>query len=232
MSSANLMNFTVIVERMKQASGLANESAIAKALDISPQAMSNFKNKGKIPSDQVIQFALKFKLSVDWLLTGEGASRWGEQPRFSLGHVSEDRALYGDDFVMIPRMTGDISAGGGLVPDDSVEMKVAFRKDWICRHGDPKNMSLIRVSGDSMYPTLLSGDLILVDHGRNYVDPHGGLYAISMDHSIMIKRIQIMHATGKLRIISDNIRYEAIDAEPGQVKVTGKVIWFGRELER
>jgi phage repressor protein C with HTH and peptisase S24 domain len=52
-------------------------------------------------------------------------------------------------------------------------------------------MSLIRVDGDSTEPTLLSGDLILVDHGRNYLDPHGGLYAISIDHSLMIKRVQL-----------------------------------------
>jgi len=32
--------------------------------------------------------------------------------------------------------------------------------------------------------------------------------------------------------ISDNTRYDPLDADPGQVKVIGKIIWFGRELER
>jgi len=32
--------------------------------------------------------------------------------------------------------------------------------------------------------------------------------------------------------ISDNTRYEPLDADPGQVKVKGKIIWFGRKLER
>ncbi len=71
-----------------------------------------------------------------------------------------------------------------------------------------------------------------MDHGRNYVDPHGGIYAISMNQTIMIKRIQVIPTTGKLRIISDNARYEPTDADPDQIRVDGKVIWFGREIER
>ncbi len=37
---------------------------------------------------------------------------------------------------------------------------------------------------------------------------------------------------GKLRIISDNKQYEPIEATPDQVRINGKVIWFGRDLER
>jgi phage repressor protein C with HTH and peptisase S24 domain len=93
-------------------------------------------------------------------------------------------------------------------------------------------MSLIRVSGDSMEPTLLSGDLVLVDHGRQHIDPQGGIYAISMDHEIMIKRIQILYYKKVLKIISDNNKYEPFEAAADQVNINGKVIWYGRELER
>lgn len=216
---------------MLSGADLKNETAIAKALDITPQALSNFKSKGELPADRIVQFAMKFNLSVDWLLTGKGKMTRSDEPMFSLNGASlvkEDP----ENYCFVPQVRGEISAGGGLLPDDTVDMKVAFRREWIARRGDPTNMSLIRVSGDSMEPTLFSGDLILVDHGRNYIDAHGGIYAISMDHTIMIKRMQMIQTTGKVRIISDNGRYEPIDADPLQVKVNGKVIWFGRELER
>jgi phage repressor protein C with HTH and peptisase S24 domain len=91
-------------------------------------------------------------------------------------------------------------------------------------------MVLIKVSGDSMEPTLLNGDLVLVDRGRDYLDPQGGVYAIALDDVIMIKRVQ---PTGdRVRIISDNKMYEPFEVKADQVRVNGKVIWFARELER
>ena len=93
-------------------------------------------------------------------------------------------------------------------------------------------MSMIRVRGDSMEPTLQSGDLALVDHGRNYVDPQGGIYAIAIDHTIMIKRLQVLHPSKTIRVISDNGRYEPIETDLDRLRINGKVIWFGREIER
>jgi len=134
------------------------------------------------------------------------------------------------DFTYIPQVSGRISAGKGFAPENSIEMRVAFRKEWIARKGSAKDMVLIKVSGDSMEPTLLNGDLVLVDRGRNYLEPQGGVYAIALDDVIMIKRVQ---PTGdRVRIISDNKMYEPFEVAADQVKVNGKVIWFARELER
>lgn len=137
-----------------------------------------------------------------------------------------------DDFVYIPQVRGEISAGEGSVPDDVIELKIAFAKDWLKRRGDPKNLSLIRIRGDSMEPTLRSGDLVLVDHNRNYLDPQGGIYAVAMDNLIMIKRVQVLYPTDRVSIISDNPQYESIEIKSAEVRINGKIIWFGRELER
>jgi phage repressor protein C with HTH and peptisase S24 domain len=145
--------------------------------------------------------------------------------------VAETAVEYGD-FIFVPQMADRISAGGGVVHYNDVEVRVAFRKDWIRGKGDPENMSLIKVVGDSMEPSLLSGDLVLVDHGRTRVDPQGGIYAIAIDHEIMIKRIQPVHYMGTLKIISDNKKYGPIEADADCVNINGKVIWFARDIER
>lgn len=138
-----------------------------------------------------------------------------------------------DDFVLIRQVNGKISAGNGLSPDDSAEMFCAFRKDWIKKRGGKVGeMSLIKVDGDSMEPTFLSGDLVLVDHSRTTVTGKGGIYAIAIDEEILIKRVQILFPQRKIRILSDNPHYDPIEADPDQVKINGKVIWFSRELER
>ena len=83
-----------------------------------------------------------------------------------------------------------------------------------------------------MEPTLMEGDLLLIDLNRNYIDPPGGIYALYINDTIVAKRVQVISQGGKLRIISDNPKYETIDADPDQIGVNGKVIWFARELER
>ncbi len=57
---------------MKLAAGLKNNSELARVIEVTPQALSNYKKKGEIPSDLVLEFAKIFALSVNWLLTGEG----------------------------------------------------------------------------------------------------------------------------------------------------------------
>lgn len=137
-----------------------------------------------------------------------------------------------DEFVFIRQMRGKISAGGGLVPDNLIDMRIAFRKDWITRKGEPEGMSLIKVDGDSMAPTLLSGDLVLVDHSRTTIASQGGIYAISIDHEILIKRLQLLYEAGKVLVISDNKQYPSQEVSADKISVNGKVIWYARELER
>lgn len=135
------------------------------------------------------------------------------------------------EFVFIPQMAGALSAGGGLAPEDYVEMRVAFRQDWIARKGRPENMSLIKVKGDSMAPTLLPGDLVLVDHSRNGIASQGGIYAVSLAHEIMIKRLQPLPA-GKILAISDNKQYTSFEIDQTDIHINGQVLWFAREIER
>ncbi len=178
--------------------------------------------------------------SKDWLITehdDEEIKRikfTSRQVRYSSGgSVFElaEEASTDDDFVLIPHLSGKISAGVGLAPENEIHVQVAFRKDWIKKKGSPEQMSLIKVKGDSMEPTLSSGDMILVDHSRNTIDPQGGIYAIVIDDMIMIKRLHVL-GTNKIRIVSDNPHYDPIETTADALKINGKVLWFCRELER
>jgi len=92
-------------------------------------------------------------------------------------------------------------------------------------------MSLIKVKGDSMEPTLASGDMILVDRSRNFIDPQGGIYAIVIDDMIMMKRLQVLGQV-RISVLSDNPRYEPIETNSDDLIIDGKVLWFCRDLER
>ena len=182
---------------------------------------------GKVKIHKSIAKLLYYEIGVNpqWLLTGEGEMF----TQSSRGSSAADAAAENDKYIQVPLVSGKISAGRGLTPDNTIDIRLAFRKEWIRHHGNPENMSLIKVSGDSMEPSLLSGDIVLVDHSRNYIDPQGGIYAVEIDNAIIIKRLQAIYTTKKIRIISDNQRYEPLDVTPEQIHINGKVIWMGRD---
>ena len=59
------------------------------------------------------------------------------------------------------------AGGGALELDETVTSRIAFRRDWLDRHGiDPTQCTVIGVAGESMEPTLPDGCSILVDRSR------------------------------------------------------------------
>jgi len=203
-----------------------NQTEFAKLLGYKfPTSVSKFEDDKQTPDkDKLVKIAELGKISLDELLAG------GSEPP----HSEKDPAAAAQDpsceFVTIPRFSDRISAGGGLVPVNDVDIKVAFRKDWILKKGDPRKMSLISVKGDSMEPTLMTDDLVLINHGHNHLDPQGGIYAIALDDFILIKRLQVVYPSGMVKVISDNDKYESVELQQDLVKINGRVIWFGREI--
>ena len=232
-----------ILDRIIALKKLKNDAGLARFLNVKPAIISNWRTRGTIPYEIIISFCEHNGITLDYIISGK-APEYAAIP--SPGHVFETSPLedrvaetvkyrpeYGpgnDEFVYISQVMGRISAGRGRIPENAVDVKVAFRKEWVKRKGNPGNMVLIKVDGDSMEPSLLSGDVVLIDRNRNYIDPQGGIYALALDDIIMIKRVQVL--ADKIRIISDNPKYEAFDVPLDRVKVNGKVIWFARELER
>lgn len=208
--------------KIKQALDMkgASYAKIAEKMGIERQSLRAYKEKGYFPASRIVKFCLTYKLPIENFMSS------GEKTEAPIGTTQNG------DFAYIPAVRGKIGAGGGLEPDNAVEMKIAFRKDWVTRHGDPGKMSLIRVQGDSMEPTLQSGDWVLIDHQRNYIDMHGGIYAVAVNGVVIIKRVQMNARTKKMKVISDNKDYEPIEFEETEITVNGKMIWFCREVER
>lgn len=207
------------------------QQEFAESLGIAQGFLSELESAKYQPSKALLLgIAYLYKINLNWLTKGEGKKE--NESLFMAADPEQPYIVEQEQFIFIPQVAGKICAGGGLIPDNTIEMRIAFRRDWIHRKGRPEDMSLIRVIGDSMEPTLQSGDIVLIDHGRNFIDSHGGIYAIVSNDEIMLKRLQVLYPSAKIRVISDNPRYEAMEIDQEKVQINGKVIWFGRELER
>ena len=83
--------------------------------------------------------------------------------------------------------------------------------------------AIIQVVGDSMYPTISSGDHIIVQLDEGYRTD--GVYLIRIDDTVHCKRLQ--RKFGSIRIISDNPLYEEIEVtgdDGNSFAILGKVL--------
>ncbi len=91
------VNYLDTIERMRWAGKLKNDSAVARVLGVTPQALSNYKKRGEMPTDLVLRFAEIHSLSVDWLISGKGEMyRFGTGPEDYL-IAAEESVGYGGD---------------------------------------------------------------------------------------------------------------------------------------
>lgn len=92
----------------------------------------------------------------------------------------------------------------------------------------PREASVIRVEGDSMQPTLIDGDEILIDAGRAMPDDRARLFVLRLDDLVIVKRVAWDGEA--LTILSDNPAYPPRRESVGAVRVIGQVVWLGRAL--
>jgi phage repressor protein C with HTH and peptisase S24 domain len=97
----------------------------------------------------------------------------------------------------------------------------------------PDQLSIIRVEGDSMMPTLTHGDDIMVDHGDAGERLRDGVYVLRRDGVLLVKRLArgMGAGRGEVSIISDNRDlYPGIEAPLAELDIVGRVVWVGRRL--
>lgn len=134
----------------------------------------------------------------------------------------------------VPRLDVGASAGAGAADgDERAEGHIAFDPAWLRRiaRGAPDQLSIIRVAGDSMAPTLADGDDILVDRGDGAARLRDGIYVLRIDDALVVKRIALNPAERTLSIRSDNPAYPGWpDCDPARVDIVGRVVWAGRKI--
>ncbi|AJA07564.1 putative phage repressor [Sphingopyxis fribergensis] len=147
--------------------------------------------------------------------------------------IATPARVRGPGMILVPKLAIGASAGAGASVDgEAVEGEVAFDPKWLRDLGaDPRALSIIRVEGDSMAPTLDDGDDILVDGGDAAARLRDGIYVLRMDDVLMVKRVARAPGQGRISVISDNPHYRSWDDLPmASVQLVGRVVWTGRRV--
>ena len=188
-------------------------SAIAREMGITPQAVRAYKEGISSPSmDRLDALAKATGKSSEWMHLGIGAKENSQ-----------------DGIISVPLLEVNASAGTGCINfSEQVVRRVDFNKDWLrqnVRYSNENHLDLISASGDSMEPTINSGDILLVDHGVNEV-LYDSIYVALVNGELYVKRFQ-RTPSRCLLMISDNPKYKSFELKPeDEVQIIGRVVYY------
>ncbi len=134
--------------------------------------------------------------------------------------------------VAVPRLDIAASAGGGgFAGGEAPVAHFGFDRDWLRQLGVRAGaLSLLRVRGDSMAPTLDDGDDILIDGDDAGERLRDGIYVLRRDGSLLVKRLA-RRGGGMVAILSDNPAYpDEGGVALNDLALIGRVVWTGRKL--
>ena len=122
--------------------------------------------------------------------------------------------------------------GGGTFVENFPEEETAyFGIDFVRRltRAPSTMLFMARGVGDSMMPTLLDQDAVMVDRTRTRIDVQDRIWAMTYGELGMIKRVRRLPAD-RLVIMSDNEAVSDFEAAIDEVRVIGRVIWVARAV--
>lgn len=152
-----------------------------------------------------------------------------------LGGPAESDEDDSDALVPVRRVAVRASAGpGALVAGEEAKPYFAFDGRWLkaLTATAAGKLSIIRVEGDSMSPTLNAGDDILVDPADCAERLRDGIYVLRVDEALVVKRIALHPVGRRVTVQSDNPAYpDWPDCAIDEIVCLGRVIWAGRKID-
>lgn len=138
---------------------------------------------------------------------------------------SEKRPALQEDWVEVPRLPLDASAGPGAFSAEEISYDTfRFTRRWLREMGlEGADLTAIRVEGDSMEPLLRSGDEIFVDRNKRQGE---GIHVVRIGDALHVKQVQAS-APGRIKLISANDAYAPLELAREEIEVIGRVVWKG-----
>jgi phage repressor protein C with HTH and peptisase S24 domain len=204
----------------------------ADVAGVSPNQLTRYAKDENEPAVSIVaRLAEGAKVSLEWLVTGRGPKELGDAGvrNGSAGYQAESPA----GFVLVPRYDVRASAGPGALNDDgNIRDYLAFREDWI--RGDlgtsPAEVLCMNAIGDSIEPTIRTGDTILVDRAVTRIADEA-IYVVALEEALLLKRVQPLMSGVELRSDNPNYRPVTLSADDAErLRVYGRVRWFGRVI--
>lgn len=220
--------------RLKELIGDESLRTFAHMVGISEGGLRKYLPPGtsKPTFDKVVVIARYKNVNLEWLATGEGPKYPGDQPLDTAVAVSKDD--FDEEYALVDGYHVTVSTGHGAFNGDDtpVMRRLAFRRKWLkYRSFKPEQLKVVFAKGDSMEPTINSGDSLLINlASARPID--GEIFVVRLGDDLYAKRIQ-KRWDGAIELLSDNKEYkeQVIPAsELDRLAIIGQVVWIGKDV--
>ena len=231
-------NMKAIGQRLRKARELRGKTQrqMAKELETSASHLSSMEHGRVGTSNRTArQAAIILNVSLDYLM---GLTDDPRSSRDMLADLERERnelvamreAYKDGEFVAVTEV--DTSAGAGaVVQDETVIGYMKFPYEWMRSRGLQALLCrIIRVTGESMEPTLPNGSAVLVNL-RSKHRQDGKVFVIRIGDDLVVKRIVLDPEAGWL-LVSDNPdkRTWVTRPWPQDAEIVGEIKWVARSL--
>lgn len=190
-----------------------------------------------VPHDRIAEAISRDRTAATKMLNGQRTMKASEMPALAalVAEFEQDSGDAGDvpstrvrsyvEVAVLPTYAGMGGGGSGdgddavaLLPRDLVEDDLRAK---------PADLLIINVRGNSMEPIFQHGDQIVIDkRDRNPVQP--GPFALWDGDGYVLKNVE-KHGR-RLRVFSSNPVYSDRDADPEEIEIMGRPVWFARRM--
>lgn len=212
-----------------------SQEKLAKEAQLTQATISHVENNISDQSKYLPQIAKALNVSSEYLLSGQEYidKQKGTFDDFVIiGGDKAGEVPSKEEYVLIPKFDVAGSCGSGSIIDHvDVKGGLVFSEDWILSQGLKKDkLVVIHAIGDSMYPTIEDGQVLLLD--TSDITPRNSkIYFMCIDNEYYIKRLVNMLTHWVIR--SDNPdKNDHPDIEISQetmnnLQIEGRVVWKG-----
>ncbi len=205
--------------------GFHNEAAAAKAIGCARPTVIRWETDAKSIGNYLLKAAQAYNVRPEWLAMESDDDGYPYTPGSYAVPVGSPRTTVREPetrpgYVRLEVMEGSASGGDGMVNEDYPEVVRDLEiAEWQLRRQigflpAPGRVRLVTVRGDSMYPDIKNGDVVLVDTATAFYDGDG-LYLINFHGYTFIKRLQMM--LDGMHVLSTNPKYSNQTIAPDEV---------------
>ncbi|MFZ3483887.1 XRE family transcriptional regulator [Sphingomonas sp. 3-13AW] len=219
----------------RRAAGFADKAEFAREVGIHATTYRAYENGQNGFAKLASLFAKKLGVSTDWLMHG------GETPDVPLRVPSPPTrpdlppvrgASDGDGAIAVRQVDLSYAMGDGTTLEDyPEEERILFDPNFLRRitRATADRLFVARGDGDSMFPTLLNEDEVVIDTTQRILNMQDRIWACAYRGAGMIKRLRVV-GDGMVEVRSDNktIGDHVVPAE--DLHIVGRVIWVGRRV--
>jgi phage repressor protein C with HTH and peptisase S24 domain len=219
-----------------------NQTALAEAVDMTQQGIQSIESGGVKRPKKLREIAAALGTNETWLLEGAGPKGNGfaedeqanhdmSDPRPSSGVLEiDDRAGLGGGGSLDGREVRHDGDYADPVKSEAWRFPTRFMRDEL--RAQENQIIILETDGDSMEPTIGSGERIIVHTGMRTPSPDGIFALRDAFGNIVAKRLQILRKGDPPRvlIISDNKSHPTEEVGIDEINIVGRVLWGLKRL--